>query len=45
MPKHQQQQTPIADLVPAALDGDEEVVKFASGEVFSVAHHFVESLP
>src|ERR1039457_6555220 len=43
MPKHQQQQTPVAGFVAAALDGGQEVIEFPSGEVFSVVHHFVES--
>jgi hypothetical protein len=45
MPEHEEQQTPIAGLVAAALDGGEEVIEFPSGEVFSAVHLFVESLP
>ena len=45
MAEHEQQQAPVPGLVPAALDGGQEVVEFASCEVFSLAHRFVESRP
>jgi hypothetical protein len=42
MPEHQQQKAAVAGLVPAAACGVEKFFHFDRGEVFPVAHRFVQ---
>ena len=42
MPKHQEQQAPVADGVAATFGGLQELRDFERNEVFPVVHHFVQ---
>ena len=41
VPEHEQEQAPVAGLVPAAPGGGNQAADFGQNEVFSVVHHFV----
>lgn len=41
MPEHEEQEAPVAGLVPGPLGGGKELLDFVAGEVFSFLHHFV----
>lgn len=41
VPEHEQEQAPVAGLVPATPGGGNQAADFGQNEVFSVVHHFV----